>query len=87
MEIYREKGAKFDTVVAIGGGGAKSAMWQQIQADIFNTKVVSLKNEQGPGMGAAMLAAVGMGWFKNIHECTEKFVEYTNVFCTKSRKR
>lgn len=79
MEIYREKGAKFDTVVAIGGG-AKSAMWQQMQADIFNTKVVSLKNEQGPGMGAAMLAAVGLGWFQDIHECTEKFVEYTNVF-------
>lgn len=79
MEIYRAKGAKFDTVVSIGGG-AKSAMWQQIQADIFNTKVVSLKNEQGPGLGAAMLAAVGLGWFKDIHECTAKFVEYSNVF-------
>lgn len=79
MEIYRKNGAKFDTVVSIGGG-AKSEVWQQIQADIFNTKVVSLKNEQGPGMGAAMLAAVGLGWFKDIHECTDKFVEYKNVF-------
>lgn len=82
MDIYEENGAKFDTVVSIGGG-AKSPLWQQIQADIFNVKVVSLKNEQGPGLGAAMLAAVGLGWFKDVQECTKTFVSFKDVFLPK----
>lgn len=79
MDKYEEKGSQFDTVVSIGGG-AKSPLWQQIQANIFNVKVVSLKNEQGPGLGAAMLAAVGMGWYKDISECTKVFVQFKDVF-------
>ena len=79
MDEYEAKGSRFDTVVSIGGG-AKSPLWQQIQANIFNTKVVSLKNEQGPGLGAAMLAAVGLGWFKSVSECTKVFVKFKDVF-------
>ncbi|WP_300562640.1 xylulokinase [Companilactobacillus sp.] len=75
MDIYDEHHNDFDTVVAIGGG-AKSPLWLQIQADIFNKKVVSLENEQGPGMGAAMIAAVGLGWFKDFQECADKFVHF-----------
>ncbi|GAX05353.1 xylulose kinase [Secundilactobacillus pentosiphilus] len=79
MNIYDENDKQFDTVVAIGGG-AKSPLWLQIQADIFNKKVVSLTNEQGPGMGAAMIAAVGLGWFKNFQECAEKFVHFGKTY-------
>ncbi|MCI2019692.1 MAG: xylulokinase [Lentilactobacillus buchneri] len=79
MDEYEAKGSQFDTVVSIGGG-AKSPLWQQIQANIFNTRVVSLKNEQGPGLGASMLAAVGLGWFKSVSECTKVFVQFKDVF-------
>ncbi|MCH4009226.1 xylulokinase [Companilactobacillus sp.] len=75
MDIYDEHHNDFDTVVAIGGG-AKSPLWLQIQADIFNKKVISLENEQGPGMGAAMIAAVGLGWFRDFQECADKFVHF-----------
>lgn len=75
MDIFDEKGQDFDTVVSIGGG-AKSPLWLQIQADIFNKKVVSLRNEQGPGMGAAMLAAVGLGWFESVQDCAKAFVSF-----------
>lgn len=75
MDIFEEKGQDFDTVVSIGGG-AKSSLWLQIQADIFNRKVVSLKNEQGPGLGAAMLAAVGLGWFDSVQDCAKEFVSF-----------
>ena len=34
-----------------------------MQADIFDVKIEKEANEQGPGMGAAMLAAYGCGWF------------------------
>ncbi|GAK31356.1 xylulokinase [Weissella oryzae SG25] len=79
FDIYDAAGADFDTVVAIGGG-AKSPLWLQIQADIFNKKVVSLKNEQGPGMGAAILAAVGLGWFDSVQEAANTFTEFGKAY-------
>lgn len=79
FEIYEKNGGDFDTVVSIGGG-AKSPLWLQIQADIFNRRVVSLKNEQGPGMGAAMIAAVGMGWFDSFQKCAEQFVHFGKAY-------
>ncbi|MDR3189595.1 MAG: xylulokinase [Lactobacillaceae bacterium] len=75
FEIYDEAGADFDTVIA-SGGGAKSPLWLQIQADIFDKKVVVLENEQGPGMGAAILAAVGLGWFPSVQEAAENFASF-----------
>ena len=79
MDIFDENGQDFDTVVSIGGG-SKSPLWLQIQADIFDKKVVSLENEQGPGMGAAMLAAVGLGWFDTVQDCAAAFVHFGKVY-------
>jgi len=79
IEIFRENGKTIDTVVSIGGG-AKNETWLQMQADIFNAKIVKLASEQGPGMGAAMLAAYGCGWFPTLQECAEKFVETTKSY-------
>ncbi|WP_125765398.1 xylulokinase [Levilactobacillus mulengensis] len=79
FDIYEENGGDFDTVVSIGGG-AKSPLWLQIQADIFNRKVVSLTNEQGPGMGAAMIAATGLGWFDSLQDCAETFVHFGKTY-------
>lgn len=79
LEIYKNEGKNFDTVVSTGGG-AKSKLWMQIQADIFNINVVSLENEQGPGLGAAMLAAKGIGWYDSLKECSDVFVKYGRVY-------
>src|SRR5699024_6592679 len=72
LEIFRENGRQIDTIISIGGG-AKNETWLQMQADIFNAKVVKLQNEQGPGMGASMLAAYGCGWFESLQECADAF--------------
>lgn len=58
----------------ICGGGAKSAVWKQIVADVLEIPVESLTTEQGPGYGAAMLAMVGAGEYKCIHCAAEKLV-------------
>ncbi|MFE8697469.1 xylulokinase [Cytobacillus sp. FJAT-53684] len=79
IEIYREEGKTVDTIISIGGG-AKSDVWLQMQADIFNTRVVKLKSEQGPGLGAAMLAAFGAGWFSSLEECANQFIQFTDEF-------
>ena len=50
------------------GGGAKSSLWRQIQADVYNATVVTMNMEEGPAAGAAIMAAVGAGHFKDIQE-------------------
>lgn len=60
--------------------GVKNRSWLQMQADIFVLPVTTLKVEQGPGFGADMLAAVGVGWFASLTECAECFVRYGEVF-------
>ncbi|MFD1465910.1 xylulokinase [Lapidilactobacillus mulanensis] len=79
LEIYAENGKDFKQLVSIGGG-AKSPLWLQIQADIFNKDIVRLESEQGPGMGAAMIAAVGLGWFANFDECVDKFIAIKTIY-------
>ncbi|QBP42651.1 xylulokinase [Paenisporosarcina antarctica] len=79
IQLFRQAGKNVDTIISIGGG-AKSDSWLQIQADIFNAKVIKLKSEQGPGLGAAMLAAYGVGWFSSLEECAKKFIQYSSEF-------
>ncbi len=62
------------------GGGAKNEEWLQMQADIFNAKIIRLKSEQGPAMGAAMLAAYGSGWFRSLKECAQAFLQIEKVY-------
>lgn len=47
------------TSVRLTGGGAKSATWRQILADVFGLPVVALKTDEGAALGAALQAAVG----------------------------
>jgi len=79
LELFRQAGINAQRIISIGGG-AKNPVWLQMQADIFNTPVVSLKNEQGPAMGAAMMAAVGSGWFNSLKECADKFIGYGKTY-------
>ena len=79
LAIFRENGKTIDTIVSTGGG-AKNDVWLQMQADIFNAVIVKLANEQGPGMGAAMLAAYGAGWFDSLQECAEAFLKVEKEF-------
>lgn len=82
IEIFRENGKRINTVISIGGG-AKNREWLQMQADIFNVEIMKLASEQGPGMGAAMLAAYGCGWFSSLKECADKFVKVSETFTPK----
>ena len=79
IEIFRENGKTIDKIISIGGG-AKNDEWLQIQADIFNAKIIRLSSEQGPGMGAAMLAAYGCGWFDSLKACADEFLKEDKVY-------
>ena len=79
IEIFRRSGKLIDTIVSIGGG-AQNDEWLQIQADVFNAKIVRLTSEQGPGMGAAMLAAYGCGWFNSLKDCADEYLKVGKEF-------
>jgi xylulokinase len=65
LEIIRGLGVPVKEI-RVSGGGSKSPLWRQIQADGFGQKAVTLNAEQGPAYGVALLAAVGDGAYPNI---------------------
>ncbi len=54
--------------IRASGGGSRSPLWRQIQADVFGRGVATINSEEGAAYGVALLAAVGAGVFKNIQE-------------------
>jgi xylulokinase len=66
------------TQIRATGGGAKSKVWRQIMADIFNTEVVTLKVTEGAAYGAALQALwcwrQQQGEKVNISDITDEFV-------------
>jgi xylulokinase len=47
-------------IVRLGGGGARSPLWRQIQADVYGQRVEIVEAEEGAAYGAAILAGVGV---------------------------
>ena len=71
LEVFEELGIKIEQVIA-SGGGAKSRVWRQIQADVFNKELSMTQSIEQAAMGAAILAGVGVGIYKNTEEgCKE----------------
>jgi xylulokinase len=60
--------------IRLGGGGARSPLWQQIQADAYAHEVEILKAEEGAAYGAAILAGVGSGSWKSVDEACDATV-------------
>lgn len=60
VECARQSGLNI-TKATVCGGGAKSAIWKRILANVLNCEIMSLETEQGPAYGAAILAMVGRG--------------------------
>ena len=63
----------------ICGGGAKSPLWKKMVANILNIKVDTLVNEEGPALGAAMLAAVANGEYESVAQAAAAIVKVTDT--------
>ena len=63
------------TSTMICGGGAKSPLWRKMIANILNMRVNVPFSEEGPAMGAAMLAMVACGEYKTVKEAAEAIVK------------
>lgn len=77
IEILREYGID-SAAIRASGGGAKSNLWRQIQADIFNRDILQTNIGEAPACGAALLASVGCGAFASLNEACEKIIKITD---------
>jgi xylulokinase len=62
------------TSIRLGGGGARSPLWRQIQADVYAHDVEIVAAEEGAAYGAAILAGVGAGAWSSVDEACDKVV-------------
>jgi xylulokinase len=63
--IFRDLGVPVKSI-RLGGGGARSPLWQQIQADIYGMPVELVAADEGAAYGAALLAGVGAGIWPSV---------------------
>jgi len=78
IEILREFGLTINEVRAMGGG-AKSPLWRQIQADAYNAEVVTMNMEEGPAAGGAILGAVAAKFFASVEEGCDAILKPVSV--------
>jgi xylulokinase len=60
-------------VILAVGGGARSDLWMRVVADVAGIEVVRASPADTASKGAAMLSAVGLGWFKDVAACINQW--------------
>lgn len=74
LEIIRSQGVKIDQI-RLTGGGAKSKFWKKLQANIYNSEVVTVNSSEGPAFGAAVMAGVGVSIYESIEEAADNMIK------------
>jgi xylulokinase len=78
IEIIRGLKVPIDEIRATGGG-AKSPFWRQLQADVYGMPVATVNATEGPAFGASLMAAVGVGAFRDLEEATDHTLSVEDV--------
>lgn len=78
LEIAKSLGIEIKTT-KICGGGAKSPIWKKIFANVLGIPVQSIETEEGPGLGGAMLAAVGCGVYPSVEAMANEVVKVVDI--------
>ncbi len=79
LGVFDELGVEPVQVVAMGGG-ARSPLWCQMIADIFQAPVMPLAVAEQSALGAAILAGLGIGAFPDVQSACRVFVKYGSAF-------
>ncbi len=79
IEAIREYGIEVSEIRAIGGG-AKSDFWLKLKADITKTRVVAPDVTEAAALGAAALAAIGIGAYKDAEEAVNRIYRERKVY-------
>lgn len=85
VEILRESDIPINEVRASGGGG-KSKLWRQMQADMFGCEVRTINSSEGGALGVAILAGVGVGIWKSVEEACDSVISVQNTVSPEADK-
>ena len=77
FELIKNAGLPGIDQVRVSGGGAKSPLWRQILADVFNAELVTVNTTEGAAYGAALLAGVGAGVWPDVDAACDACVKVT----------
>jgi xylulokinase len=77
FELMKGAGLGDISQVRITGGGARSAIWRQILADVLQAELVTVNSEEGAAYGAALLAATGTGAFSDVPSACRQVIAIT----------
>lgn len=78
LDVFREMGVPFKEMLATGGGG-KSPLWRQMLSDVYGCDVTTLKAQEGPALGVAILAGVGAGIYSSVAEACSNVIAVNSV--------
>jgi len=74
LDLFLELGVNPGKIV-VSGGGAKSALWRQIQADVYEREVLTVNTREEAATGAAILAGVGVGIYPSLPEACARLIK------------
>ena len=74
-------------VFVITGGGANSKVWAQILSDVLGENISRVVSNSGPSYGAALLSAVGVGWYKTLEDGVNEWVVLSDYVATENKSR
>lgn len=79
VDVAEKANIKIGEIRSVGGG-ARSSLWNQIKADILGLPVLVPRTNTGGAGGAAMVAGMGLGLFKNIDEAFRNMIQINTRF-------
>jgi xylulokinase len=77
FELMKGVGLRAIEQVRVSGGGARSALWRQILADVLNSELVTVNTTEGAAYGAALLAGVGAGLWPSVEAACDATIQLT----------
>ncbi len=79
LDLMVEAGMPAPDQIRASGGGTASPLWRQILADILGAEISIVSTTEGAAYGAALLAAVGAGWYPSVDAATASVIRATPV--------
>jgi xylulokinase len=79
FELIKSAGLTAIRQVRVSGGGARSALWRQILANVLAVDLVTVNTTEGAAYGAALLAGVGAGAWPDVDGACQATVTLTGV--------
>jgi xylulokinase len=79
LDLMVGAGMPAPTRIRASGGGTASPVWRQILADVLDAEIATVGTTEGAAYGAAVLAAIGRGWFKSVDAAAQAWVATTVV--------